>query len=100
MLSQHSGFRWQKDILVLDIYVQPNARREGYDGLHDNRIKLRIGAPASEGKANQRLVNLLAKTFQVPKRSVELLQGEKTRIKQVAIKQPVKLPDWINEPVS
>jgi hypothetical protein len=90
-----SGYSWQENTLILDIYVQPNAKQEGFDGLHGQRIKLRISAPATDGKANQRLVALLAGIFAVPKRSVELLKGEKSRNKVVCIKQPGKLPDWI-----
>ena len=47
-------------------------------------------------KANQRLVALLAELFEVPKRSVELVKGEKSRNKVISIKHPQKLPDWIS----
>ncbi|MBN1379463.1 MAG: YggU family protein [Gammaproteobacteria bacterium] len=90
-----NAYRWQESNLILNVYVQPNSRMEGYDGLHDQQIKLRISSPATEGKANQRLVALLAELFAVPKRSVELLKGEKSRNKVISIRQPRKLPDWI-----
>jgi len=88
-------YRWQDDTLILNVYVQPNARQEGYDGLHDGRVKLRIGAPATDGKANTRLIALLSGLFDTPKRSIELLKGDKSRNKVVSIKQPGKLPDWL-----
>lgn len=91
----NDGYYWQESTLILNVYVQPNARQEGFDGLHDGRLKLRISAPATDGKANQRLLALLADIFAVSKRSVELLKGEKSRNKIVGIKQPGKLPDWI-----
>jgi hypothetical protein len=91
----NDGYYWQESTLILNVYVQPNARQEGFDGLHDGRLKLRISAPATDGKANQRLLALLADIFAVSKRSVELLKGEKSRNKVVGIKQPGKLPDWI-----
>jgi hypothetical protein len=91
----NDGYYWRESTLILNVYVQPNARQEGFDGLHDGRLKLRISAPATDGKANQRLLALLADIFAVSKRSVELLKGEKSRNKVVGIKQPGKLPDWI-----
>jgi uncharacterized protein (TIGR00251 family) len=96
MNLQDKGYRWQNSNLLLDIYVQPNAKQEGFNGWHDQRLKLRISTPATEGKANQRLITLLADTFSVPKRSIKLLKGEKSRNKVVLIEQPRKLPNWIS----
>jgi uncharacterized protein (TIGR00251 family) len=50
------------------------------------RLKVRITAPPEKGKANEAVVELLAKTLKVPKSSVEIVSGHTGRIKKVFIK--------------
>ena len=95
MIGQSIGYRWQESMLILNLYIQPNARKEGVDGIHGDRIKIRISAPAVDNKANQKLVALLANTFAVPKSAIQLTKGDKSRHKTVVISQPRELPSWI-----
>lgn len=48
-------------------------------------MKLRLAAPAVEGKANEALVEFLAGYFGVPKRNVRIVSGLKSRQKRVMI---------------
>jgi len=45
------------------------------------RLKIRVQAPAVEGRANSALVAFLAETFGLPKNAVELIGGELSRSK-------------------
>jgi len=74
----------------LDVAVVPNARRTGVDGFHDGALKLRLAAPPVEGQANARLVAWLADELGCPKRAVQLLRGDTSRRKQLAIALPVE----------
>lgn len=80
------------DDLVLALHVQPRASRDGFAGLHGDRLKLRITAPPVDGKANAHLTAFLAKACGVPKRDVILEQGEKGRDKRFRIRVPAKIP--------
>jgi uncharacterized protein (TIGR00251 family) len=71
--------------LILELYVQPGASRTGFDGTHGERIKLKLQARAVDGAANEALVAFLAEHYGVPKRSVRILSGLKSRLKRVAI---------------
>jgi len=73
------------DGVLLQISVMPNAKRTEVDGLHDGALRVRLAAPPIEGRANEALVAWLAKSLGVAKRDVELLRGESSRRKQVAI---------------
>jgi uncharacterized protein (TIGR00251 family) len=55
-------------------------------GLHGESLKLRLAAPPVEGKANEALIDYIAKRFDVPKRNVEIVSGEKSREKRVAVR--------------
>jgi uncharacterized protein (TIGR00251 family) len=70
---------------VLRVRVVPNAKRSEVVGLHGGAIKIKIQAPAQEGRANAALLEFLAEKLGVPVRQVTLLAGEKSRDKILAI---------------
>ena len=71
--------------MILELHVQPGAKRSEFAGTHGERIKLRLAAPAVEGKANAALIEFLADYFRVPRRNVSIVSGLKSRAKRVAI---------------
>ena len=56
-------------------------------------MKIRVAAPAVEGRANEALVAFLAESFKVPRRNVTLIRGESGRAKTVRITSPGARPD-------
>jgi hypothetical protein len=48
-------------------------------------LKVKVHAPALEGRANDALLEFLADTLQVPRRTVTLLRGDKSRQKVIRI---------------
>jgi uncharacterized protein (TIGR00251 family) len=70
---------------VLRLRIVPNARRNEVVGVHGDAIKVKVRAPAMDGKANEALRDFLADTLGVSVRAVEILAGEKSRDKVVAI---------------
>lgn len=67
--------------MELRVWVQPAAARSEIVGLHDEALKIRIAAPAREGRANQALVEFLGKSLGLPKSQISIVRGEKTREK-------------------
>ena len=70
---------------TLSIRVQPGAARTAIVGPHGDELKVRVSAPANEGKANEELVRFLAKRIGVGARDVEILSGHQARSKVVAV---------------
>jgi uncharacterized protein (TIGR00251 family) len=86
------------DGVLLQLSVVPNARRTEVDGLHDGALRVRLAAPPIDGRANEALVAWLAKSLGVPRRDVEVLRGETSRRKQVAIAVPHgRAAQWLAE---
>lgn len=85
-----SWFRYDpgRDLLTLSVYVQPNARNTGFDGLHDGRLRIRIAAPPVEAKANALLVDFLKRTFDLRGDRVIISHGMRGRAKLVQIAKP------------
>lgn len=71
--------------MILELHVQPGAKRSEFAGEHGGRMKVRLAAPAVEGKANEALIEFLATYYGVPKRSVRITSGLKSRQKRVVI---------------
>ena len=91
-------YRWEGGDLILELHVQPGARREGLAGIHGDRLKVRIKAPPVEGKANRGLIRFLADLFGVAPREITLLRGETGRDKRLRIRRPAVLPPEIPRP--
>lgn len=74
------------DGVQLQVLVQPRASRSRVVGLHDDRLKLQVAAPPVEGEANDAVLRLLAEVLEVPRRQLELVQGETARRKTVLVR--------------
>jgi uncharacterized protein len=68
------------------VRVQPRASRDEIAGEMDGALKVRLQAPAIEGRANEALVEYLAALLKRPKAAVSILSGERGRLKRVAIR--------------
>jgi len=83
------------DALVLDLHVQPGAKRTEAAGRHGDRVKIRLAAPPVDGAANDELVRFVAEAFGVPKRNIEILSGATSRQKRVRITGATTRPSWV-----
>ena len=73
-------------VITLAVHVQPNARRSEVIGPHGGALKIRIAAPAVDGKANTALLAFIADAFAVPRKQVTLVRGESSRHKIVEVR--------------
>ncbi|MAT52494.1 MAG: YggU family protein [Porticoccaceae bacterium] len=85
-------FRRETNGLTLFCVVQPNASRDGLAGLHDGRVKVQVSSPPIDGKANERLIKFIAKTFGVAKSRVAVVRGAGSRQKTLFIDGASALP--------
>ena len=70
---------------TLELKVIPNAPRNEIAGWLGDALKVKIKAPALEGRANDALLDFLAQRLGIPRRAVSLLHGDKSRRKVVQI---------------
>jgi uncharacterized protein (TIGR00251 family) len=54
-------------------------------GAHGDAIKIKLRAPAVEGKANSALRCFLAEELNIPQRAIVLLHGQRSRDKVIRI---------------
>lgn len=70
---------------TLKVRVVPNAKRSEVVGAHGDAVKVKVAAPALDGKANAELLEFLATTLGVSTRMLTLVRGEKSRDKVIAV---------------
>ena len=66
---------------TLAIKAVPNAPRSAVVGWLGEALKVKVHAPALEGRANDELCEFLADALALPHRAVTVLQGDKSRQK-------------------
>jgi uncharacterized protein (TIGR00251 family) len=74
--------------LVLELRVQPRAATSGFAGQFGDRLRIRLQAPPVDGRANEALVEFLARALGVPKSAVVIERGLTGRDKRVRIRGP------------
>lgn len=67
------------------VTVKPLAKKESVTQQSDFDLSVSVHAPARDGKANARLVELLADHFHTAKSSVRILHGHSSRKKLVEV---------------
>jgi uncharacterized protein (TIGR00251 family) len=71
--------------VVLNLHIQPGAKKTEVVGLHGEALKVRLAAPPVDGKANEALVAFLAETLGVAKARVCFVSGASSRAKRLRI---------------
>ena len=75
--------------VVVPVRLTPKSARDEIVGVADfgeaTMLKARVRALPEDGRANAALQKLIAKWLGVPQSSVKVIQGGKSRLKQIAI---------------
>jgi uncharacterized protein (TIGR00251 family) len=70
---------------ILRVHVVPNAKSDVVVGEHGEALKIKLRAPAVEGKANAALLRFLAEQLKLPRKAIVVKSGEKSRGKTIQI---------------
>jgi uncharacterized protein (TIGR00251 family) len=71
--------------ITLQVRATPGAKRSEVVGVVEGRLRVRVRAPAVEGKANVELVRQLAAWVGVRRSAVTITRGEHAREKSVHV---------------
>ena len=77
--------RETRDGASFSVRVQPRAKRNAVTGEVGDALKLALTAPPLEGRANQACVAFLAELLGVPRASVRLATGGRSRTKIICV---------------
>jgi uncharacterized protein (TIGR00251 family) len=77
-----------RNVLCINLTVQPNARQTQVVGKHDANLKIRVAGPAVEQRANKLVVEFLSETLDVPASRISIRRGLRAHKKSVEIDRP------------
>ena len=70
---------------ILRVHVVPNAKIDGVAGEYGGAIKIKLRAPAVEGRANAALIRFLAEQLKLSRHAIVVKRGHKSRDKLIRI---------------
>ena len=70
---------------ILRVHVVPNAKAGSVAGEYGGAVKIKLRAPAVEGKANTALIRFLVEQLELPRHAIVLERGQKSRDKLIRI---------------
>lgn len=72
--------------ILIRLYIQPRASKNEIVGIHGGTaLKIRLTSPPVDGAANSACIEFLANILGIRKSHVEILSGQKSRIKQIKL---------------
>jgi len=74
-----------KDGARLGVMLQPASSRDGFNGIMNKAVKIRVKASPVEGKANAALIKFLSSKLRVPKSSISIVSGKTSKRKIIEI---------------
>src|SRR6266481_2359282 len=77
--------------VIFPVRVQPRASKDEIAGVTGGALKVRVRAPALEGRANDAVCEYLAELLKTPKAAVRILSGQHSRSKRVEVRGVTEL---------
>ncbi|AZZ38253.1 hypothetical protein CIK05_01375 [Bdellovibrio sp. qaytius] len=71
--------------MKITVAVKPNSKKELVEQLADGSYMVRVNVPPVDGKANERVIELLSEYFRQPKSLIALVSGPKSKKKIFSI---------------
>lgn len=78
--------------IILSVKLVPNSSFSKIVDYCDEYIRIKISSPPIENKANKELILFCSKTLDINKSKLEIVSGEKSKLKKLLIKD-TKLED-------
>ena len=71
--------------ITFNVKVIPNSSVSKIIDIADGALKIKLNSPPIENKANKEVVALLSKVLDIPKSSIELIFGDKNKLKTFSV---------------
>jgi len=71
--------------VIVGVRVQPRASRDEIAGEWEGALRVRLQAPPVDDRANEALIEFLARILKISRSAVRILSGERSRMKRVEL---------------
>jgi hypothetical protein len=82
------AFPWMRvsvDEVIIEVTARPGAFRRGVTGIVGDRLIVGVNSRPEKGKANDELIEFLAKEMRVPRSALMIVRGETSRRKTIRV---------------
>lgn len=86
MMDRKLNVRTCKDGVTFTVRLQPSSRQNAVVGEYAGALKISVTTAPEKGKANAALLRLLAEYLDVPVDRLQILAGEKSRLKTILVR--------------
>ena len=85
--------RVANDEVMFEVTARPGASRRGVIGVSGDRLVVAVHSPPDKGKANDELIDYLAREMRVPRSALLIVRGVTSRRKTIRIvtPEPIKI---------
>jgi len=80
-----SWYQTGGDGVTIHVHAQPGAKRTEVAGVYGDSLKLRLASPPVDGKANECLIEFLARRLGVKRSQISITRGASSRRKTVFV---------------
>ena len=74
-----------KNGVSFQVKVIPNSSASKITEITEEYLKVKLNSPPIENKANKEVILLLSKSLNIPKTSIELISGDKNKLKTFVV---------------
>ncbi|OFZ29517.1 MAG: hypothetical protein A2622_07255 [Bdellovibrionales bacterium RIFCSPHIGHO2_01_FULL_40_29] len=67
--------------MKVTVHVKPHARKESVEKSADGSYIMKVNVPPIEGRANERVIEILSQELKIPKSRIKLVTGHKSKRK-------------------
>jgi hypothetical protein len=71
---------------TIEIHLHPGAKRDEIVGFREGVLYAKVTALPQRGQANRALLELMAQTLGIPKSAVDIIRGQSSRSKVIAVR--------------
>jgi len=91
-------FKIHDQQVTIQIIAKPNAKKTALVKITEQALHLAIHAKPHQGEANKELLLFISKLFAVPKSSITLKTGERSKYKQVMMPATAGIQKLLHDP--
>ena len=87
------------DEVIIEVTARPGTSRRGVIGVTGDRLVVGVNSRPERGKANDELIDYLAKEMRVPRSALMIVRGETARRKTIRIvtHEPAKVASRLRQ---
>jgi uncharacterized protein (TIGR00251 family) len=96
-----SWLSWDSNSVTVQVVARPGASRQGIVRVEPRGLVVALNSPPEKGRANDELIDFLARTASVPRSTITIARGDTSRHKTIrmTVRDPAKVASALRDVV-